>query len=103
MNYLFHYRSYITGQKHLRDHKRIFIESPRHPNSVDIVRFTLNGEIFQKASLPPLGINLIEYMDPPPTHQSGSVDTVRFPLIGHILNKASLSPLGINLIEYMNP
>ena len=74
-------------KKHSRDHKRIFIESPRHPDSVDTVRFPLNGEIFKKASLPPLGINLIEYMDSPPTRQSGSVGTVRFPLTGHILNK----------------
>ena len=80
----------------------MFEERRRHPDSAETVRFSLNGDIFKKASLSPLGINLIEYMDPPPTHQSGSVDTVRFPLIGHILKKASLSPLGINLIEYMN-
>ena len=73
-----------------------------HPDSVDTVRFPLNGNIFNKASLSPLGINFIEYMDPSPTHQSGSVGTVRFPLTGHILQKASLSPLGINLIEYIN-
>ena len=80
----------------------ILIESPRHPDSVDTVRFPLNGEIFKKASLSPLGINLIEYTDLSSSHRSGSVGTVRFPLIGHTLKKASLSPLGINLIEYMN-
>ena len=77
------------------------IESPGYPDSFDIVRFPLIAHIFKKASLSPLGINLIEYMDPSPSHQSGSVGTVRFPLTGHILKKVSLAPLGINLIEYM--
>ena len=91
----------IRPQNRFKDREKLFAIFKRHPDSVDTVRFPLNGNIFKKASLAPLGINLIEYMDPPPTHQSGSVGTVRFPLTGHILKKASLAPLGINLIEYM--
>ena len=80
----------------------MFEERRRHPDSAETVIFSLNGDIFKKASLSPLGINFIEYIELSSSYQSGSVGTVRFPLIGHTLKKASLSPLGINLIECMN-
>ena len=87
-------------KKRSRDTKMMFIEIPSHSDSLETVKFPLIAHIFKKASLSPLGIHLIEYIDS--SHQSGSVGTVRFPLTGHILKKASLSPLGINLIECMN-
>ena len=91
----------MIRQQHRFENKEQWFEICKcHLDSVATVRFPLNGNIFKKASLSPLGINLIEYIDP--SHQSGSVGTVRFPLTGHILKEASLSPLGINLIEYRN-
>ena len=86
----------------VKDKEKLFTIFKRHLDSGAAVRYPMNGNIFKKASLPPLGINLIEYIDLSSLPQSGSVGTVRFPLIGHTLKKASLSPLGINLIEYMN-
>ena len=88
----------IRPQNPLKGQEKFLTKCKRHPDSVDTVRFPLNGNIFKKASLSPFGINLIEYMDRSPTHQSGSVGTVRFPLTWHILKNASLSPLVINLI-----
>ena len=76
----------------------MFEERRRHPDSAETVRFSLNGDIFKKASLSPLGINFIEYIELSSSYQSGSVGTVRFPLTWHILKKALLSPLVINLI-----
>ena len=85
-------------KKRSRDTKMMFIEIPSHSDSLETVKLALIAHIFKKASLSPLGINLNEYMDPSPSHQSGSVGTVRFPLTWHILKNASLSPLVINLI-----
>ena len=71
----------------------------RHPDSVGTVRFPLNGNIFKQASLAPLGINLLEYMNLSLSDQSGSVGTVGFPLTGHLLKISSLRPLGITFIR----